>query len=122
MTWLSFDDGYTRQPVWENLPYDTRWHFRALAEFCGATHRYSGRVRLADALRCSDVSDPQRCLTELFASGLLINMGPEVEVADIDNYLPPEGQRDQSLLPRKRANQASYRRRRCENGTRVTRW
>jgi hypothetical protein len=116
VTWLSFDDGYTRQPVWENISYDTRWHFHALIEFCGATRRYSGRVRLADALRCSDVPDPQRCLTELFQSGLVVNLGAEVEVADVDNYLPPEAQRDESLLPRKRANQAAYRRRRCESG------
>ena len=116
MNWLSFDDGYTRQPVWDDLPYDTRWHFHAIVEKCCAERRYGGRLRWDAALRCSDVPGPERSVKELIEAGLLADRGSEVEVLDIDAFLPPPWLRDEELLPRKRANQREYRRRKCERG------
>lgn len=116
MTWLSFDDGYTRERVWDDIPHDTRWHFHAIVETCCATRRYDGRLRWSDALRCSDVTDPARSVKELLTAGLLLDLGSEVEVENIDNFLPPEGERPENLLARKRRNQAAYRRRKCERG------
>jgi hypothetical protein len=116
VTWLSFDDGYTQQRVWEDIPFDTRWHFHALVEKCGATRRYDGRLRWTDALRVSDVPDPQRSMKELIAAGLVIDHGTEVEIEPIDDFLPPEGERADRLLPRKRRNQAAYRKRNCAAG------
>jgi hypothetical protein len=116
MTWLSFDDGYTRERVWDDIPHDTRWHFHAIVELCCATRRYNGRLRWADALRCSDAPDPARSVKELMTAGLLLDLGAEVEVENIDDFLPPKGQRAENLLARKRKNQAEYRRRKCERG------
>jgi hypothetical protein len=116
VTWLSFDDGYTRERVWDDVPHDTRWHFHAIVELCCASRRYDGRLRWTDALRCSDVPDPVRSVKELVTAGLLLDLGAMVEVENIDDFLPPEGQRAGNLLARKRRNQAAYRRRKCERG------
>jgi hypothetical protein len=116
MAWASFDDQYTRQPVWDDLPYDTRWHFHAIVEACCAQRRYDGVLRWAAVARCSDVPDPERCTKELIEAGLLADLGAEVQVLDIDAFLPPRGERKEHLLPRKRVNQADYRQRKCEKG------
>ena len=116
MTWVSFDDGYTRERVWDGVPHDTRWHFHAIVELCCASRRYDGRLRWADALGCSDVPHPVRSVKELVTAGLLLDLGAMVEVENIDDFLPPEGQRPGNLLARKRRNQAAYRRRKCDNG------
>jgi len=116
MTWLSFDDGYTREAVWDDVPWDTRWHFHAMVEACCASRRYDGRLRRADARRCSDVPDPDRSVRELIACRLVIDHGDVVEIESIDNFLPPAGERAENLLARKRKNQAAYRRRKCERG------
>jgi hypothetical protein len=116
MTWLSFDDAYTEQAVWDGLPYDTRWHYHSVVEKCCATRRYSGRLPWPIAVRCSDVPDPERSIKELIAVGLLADLGAEIEAVYIDDFLPPAGQRPETLGPRKRKNQAEYRRRKCERG------
>jgi len=116
VSWLSFDDGYTRERVWDDIPYDTRWLYHAIVETCCAERRYDGRLRWSAALRCSDVPEPDRAVKELIKAGLLDDLGGEVEVRHIDNFLPPEGQRPENLLARKRANQREYRRRKCERG------
>lgn len=116
MAWLSFDDGYTDQPVWDGLPYDTRWHYHAFIQKCCATRRYDGLLRLTAALRCSDVPDPERCLKELIEAGLLADHGAEVEAVHIEDFLPPPHLRPEQEAPRKRRNQAEYRRRKCERG------
>jgi hypothetical protein len=116
MAWLSFDDRYTHERVWDDLPYDTRWLYHAIVETCCAERRYDGRLRWAAMLRCSDVPEPDRSAKELIKAGLLADHGEQIEVIDIDSYLPPEGQRPEHLLARKRANQAAYRRRKCERG------
>jgi hypothetical protein len=116
VTWLSFDDGYTRERIWDDMPYDTRWLYHAVVETCCAERRYDGRLRWPAVLRCSDVPDPERSAKELILAGLLVDLGAEVEVPHIDSFLPPEGQRPENLLARKRVNQAEYRRRKCERG------
>jgi hypothetical protein len=116
MAWLSFDDRYTQQRVWDDLPYDTRWHFHAIVEKCCAERRYDGRLRWSAALRCSDVPDPGRAVKELVDAGLLRDLGDQIEVGQIEVFLPPEGQRPENLLPRKRKNQQDYRRRKCQRG------
>jgi hypothetical protein len=51
------------------------------------------------------VPDPDRSAKELINAGLLLDQGAAVVVAEIGHHVPPEGQRDENLLPRKRANQ-----------------
>jgi hypothetical protein len=94
VSWLSFDDGYTRERVWDEVPYDTRWHYHAIVETCCAERQYDGRLRWAAALRCSDVPEPDRSVKELIDAGLLADLGAEVQVLHLDNFLAPEGQRD----------------------------
>jgi hypothetical protein len=55
-------------------------------------------------------------MKELMTAGLLNDLGTVVEVENIDDFLPPEGQRAENLLAGKRKNQAAYRRRKCEDG------
>jgi len=116
VSWLSFDDDYTNQAVWDAMPYDTRWHYHALAQACSRARRYDGRLPRTVALRCSDVPDPERSLRELAGAGLLADLGTDVEVIFIDDFLPPAHMRPEQLAPRKRKNQADYRRRKCQRG------
>jgi hypothetical protein len=55
-------------------------------------------------------------MKELLTAGLLNDLGTVVEVENIDDFLPPGGQRAENLLAGKRKNQAAYRRRKCEDG------
>lgn len=116
MSWLSYDDRLTEQPVWDSLPYDTRWHYLAMVERCGRSKRYDGILRWSLAQRVSDAPEPERCIKELIDAGLLRDNGAEVEILDILSFLPPEGERPENLLPRKAANQREYRKRKCERG------
>jgi hypothetical protein len=116
VTWLSFDDDYTDEAVWDGMPYDTRWHYHAFVQKCCSQRRYSGRLPHTVAERCSDVPDPGRCLRELIKAGLLWDHGDEIEAVFIDDFLPPPGQREEQLRPRKRRNQREYRQRKCDRG------
>jgi hypothetical protein len=116
VTWLSFDDSYTRQKVWEGISYEARWLYHAVVEFCATTRRYDGRLRWADVLRCSDVPEPEDRAKELIQAQLLADLGADVVVPDIESFLPPAGMRAENLLPRKRANQAAWRKAKCEQG------
>ena len=116
MSWLSFDDGYTRQRVWDGMPYEARWHYHAVVERCCDTRRYDGVLPWPLALRCSDVPEPMDAVKVLIAAGLLADRGSDIVVLDIDHFLPPESERPENKLPRKRANTAESRRRKCERG------
>lgn len=71
MTWTRLDDGWTDQQVFDAIPYEIRWHYLSMIQFCSRTARYDGIVREEDARRCSDVSDPDIANTTLVAAGLL---------------------------------------------------
>jgi hypothetical protein len=117
VSWLSFSDDYTRQQIWDGLPYDTRWMYHCLVEHLAATRRYDGRTSWANAVRCSDVLDPKRCLDDLLKVSLVTgNEGAEIAVTDIESFLPPPHLRTENLLPRKRANQSTWRKARCAEG------
>src|SRR5690349_15372187 len=116
MTWASFDDGFAQMAVWDGVTFEARWHYLCLVTYACKTNRWDGRIPYRHAERVSDVPDPQACLQELLRVGLLRDLGPGCEVASIDMHVPPEGQRPENLLPRKRRNQASWRRAKCERG------
>jgi hypothetical protein len=116
VTWASFDDQFTKMPVWDRVPYEARWHYVALVTFCCASHRWDGRLTWRQAGRVSDVPEPTDAVMALIAAGLLLDCGAEIQLLYIDQHIPPEGQRPDILLPRKRRNQAEYRRRQCEVG------
>jgi hypothetical protein len=116
VTYSSFPDEYTRLSCWDGVGYESRWHYHALVEECSRSQRYDGVLPRNLALRVSDVPDPNHCIDELGATPLLDAFDNAVRIVHMETYLPPEGQRDENLLPRKRQNQQAYRRRKCENG------
>jgi hypothetical protein len=85
-------------------------------ERAAATGRYDGILPRSLALRCSDVPDPEQSLKDLVKVSLIIDRGSEVEAVEIEGFLPPERSRPENLLPRKRANTAEYRRKKCARG------
>lgn len=114
MSWLRYSDDDTRNPIWDGVPYETRWHYRALVECC--VGRYDGRIPLRLARRCSDVDDPDRCLQELAAAGLLKLDDDTATVVYVDDHVCPPHLREEVLRPRQARNSAEYRRRKCERG------
>jgi hypothetical protein len=116
MSWASYGDQFTRQGLWDDVGYESRWHYFALVEECVRGHRWDGRLPLALARRTSDVPDPDKCHTELERVGVLAVFAERVELTYIEHHIPPPGDRPDVLLPRKRDNQREYRRRKCERG------
>jgi hypothetical protein len=116
VSWASYGDQFTRQGLWDEISYEARWHYLALVEECVRGHRWDGRLPLSVARRASDVPDPEKCETELERAGLLTMSAAITELPYIGHHIPPPGARPDRLLPRKRANQAEYRRRNCERG------
>lgn len=103
MTWTRLDDGWTDRPVFDQIPYDIRWHYLALVQFCSRNSRYDGRIRAVDARRCSDVDDPATALAVLAAAGL-IDVGEEgwVLIPQIAEHVPPPSMRDENRKERRR--------------------
>jgi hypothetical protein len=109
MSWTRLDDGWTDRPIFEQLPYDVRWHYLALVQFCSRTSRYDGIVRAADARRCSDVPDPAAATTALVNAGLLVAYEDGFRLPLIDEHTPPPHLRDET---RKAGQKARKRRER----------
>lgn len=141
MSWLRYSDDYTRDRIWDGMSYEARWHFKALVEECSQSRRWDGWMPLGRALRASDVPDPSGCLIELRQAGIVCvtgdvtgnTVGNTIDYAThiddcvtdhalgialptIEDHIPTEGNRDENLLPRKRANQAAWRARKCAGG------
>lgn len=96
MTWTRLDDGWTDRPIFEQLPYDVRWHYLSLVQFCSRTSRYDGEVRAADARRCSDVPDPVAALQALIDVGLVVAAEGCYRLPFIDEHIPPPSVREAS--------------------------
>ena len=116
MSWASYGDDWTSRPVWDQVDYETRWHYFSVVERCCRDRRWSGELPRQAALRCSDVSDPSSCLDTLASVGLLAFDGEIVRVVFIEEHIPPEQSRPEVMLPRKRKNLSDHRRRKCERG------
>jgi hypothetical protein len=106
LTWSRLDDGWTDSPVLAALSYETRWHYLAMIQFCSRTGRYDGVVPARDALRCSDVPDPHRCIEDLVAQELVVTRDVTYRVTRIDDHVPPPHLRDE-----KRKKDAAERKR-----------
>lgn len=134
MSWLRYSDDWTQDRAWDGVTYESRWHLKALIEACSQARRWDGVIPITRALRVSDVPDPEACLKELNAAGFICVTGnesgdetghapecvtdhaPGVVIPTIDDHVPSEANRDENLLPRKRANQAAWRARKCAAG------
>lgn len=115
--WVSFDDSFTEQPCWDGVPHEARWHYHALVELACRLGLWDGRIPPGRAARASDVTDPVAAVAALTRAGLVdLETDGTLVIVEIDHHVPPEGQRPENLLPRKRVNQREYRRRRCESG------
>lgn len=114
MTWTRLDDAWTDQAIFEQLPYDVRWHYLALLQFCSRTNRYDGVVTGKDARRCSDVPDPVTALMTLHNVGLVATDERGYRLPFIDQHVPPPYMRDEQ---RKQAQRLRKRRERMhKNG------
>lgn len=130
MSWLRYSDDFTTDRAWDGVSYEARWHYKALVEECSQSRRWDGKVPMTRALRVSDVPDPARCIEELAEAGWLRVTGNEdgnadgyavgnaagIAIPSISYHVPPEGMRDDHLLPRKRHNVAAFRARKCSGG------
>ncbi|WP_141575938.1 hypothetical protein [Actinomadura sp. WMMA1423] len=125
MAWLRDSDDYTQRVEWDGVSYEARWHYKAMIEYCSRSRRWDGRLPLEQALRVSDVPDPDRCIAELEAIGYAIvtrnvtshvtSQSPSrvtlgtVTLPRIDEHIPPRGMRDNASnsklrMQRKRAH------------------
>lgn len=137
MSWLRYSDDWTQDRAWDGVSYEARWHLMALMEACSQARRWDGCIPLTRALRVSDVPDPARCLAELRAAGFICvtdhadgtpehaehvedcvtDHAPGVAIPTVEDHIPSEANRDENRLPRKRANTAAWRARKCAAGT-----
>lgn len=96
MTWTRIDDDWTDMPVLAELSFEDRWHYLAMIQFCSRTQKYDGILRIADARRCSDHSNPQQAISNLMDRGLVAAEGEGVKVCHIDDHIPPPSVRANS--------------------------
>ena len=112
MTWTRLDDTWSDQASLSEVDFAVRWHYLAMIQFCCRNDIRTGLMRRVDALRCSDVPDPQRAISALAAVGKLELVGETgVRVLDIAEHVPPEWvvrkqQRDKVNQRRARAHKA----------------
>ncbi|NLF16745.1 MAG: hypothetical protein GX595_05750, partial [Lentisphaerae bacterium] len=71
MTWTRLDDAWTDLPVLADLSLAARWHYLCLIQFCSRSGNYDGKIRVVDALRCSDVPEPRQAMNDLHRAGVL---------------------------------------------------
>jgi len=116
VSWLRYSDDFTTDRSWDGVSYEARWQYFAMVEECSQARRWDGALPVTRAVRCSDTPDPDKCIEELEHAGRVLRRGDVVLILDIEDRIPPEGQRDENLLPRKRSNVNAYRKRRCEAG------
>jgi hypothetical protein len=109
MTWTRLDDRWTDRPELERLPYETRWHYLAMIQFCSRTDRVDGLLTIKDARRCSDVGDPAAAVADLLNVGLLETVDSRLRLVEIHDHVPPPGvrlnaQKSKIRMRRKRAH------------------
>lgn len=110
MTWTRLDDGFTDRPVFDQIPYEARWHYLALVQFCSRTSRYDGKIRAADARRCSDLDDPPTAMAILAAAGLIeVDTDGTVTLPQIAEHVPPPSLRDENRKERRRTEKRRSR-------------
>lgn len=82
MSWTRFDDGWCEEPIILDLGLDARWHYISMIQYCSRTKRFDGVMRSTEALRCSDVPEPESALAQLVDVGLVV-------LADSGHYVIP---------------------------------
>ena len=111
MSWTRLDDRWAERPVLVRLPYEARWHYLAMIQFCSRNDRIDGRLTIKDATRCSDVDDPGRSVQDLRDVGLLELDDGWVRLVEIDDHIPPpsvrqKAENDKIRKRRERAHKA----------------
>ncbi|MGW9762510.1 hypothetical protein [Micrococcus aloeverae] len=90
MSWTRLDDLWAEQMEARELSLSARWHYLCLIQRCSRIGLREGTLRRKDALRVSDVDDPEVVLTELLAAELLTADGDSVTVVNVLDHLPTE--------------------------------
>lgn len=96
MSWTRLSDEWTERRIFEDLPYDARWHYLCMIQTCSRKQLWDGRLRRTDALRCSDVPEPADVLEMLIAVEIVKPDGAHVIVSAIDEHVPPPSVRLES--------------------------
>jgi hypothetical protein len=109
LSWTRLDDGWTDRHEFDGLPFDARWHYLALIQWCCRTARWDGTVRARDARRCSDVDEPADVLAALITAGLLVGEGTDYRIVHIDDHIPPPHLRDEKRKSDQRERQQRAR-------------
>lgn len=115
MSWTSLDDLFTGRAVFQAMPYDVRWHFLCMIQVASRTCSDEstdddGVMRRVDALRCSDVDDPEAAVSTIIAFGLVVELPDgRVRIVDCTEYLPPPHKRDRKRKKQQRTKTARWR-------------
>jgi len=96
MTWTRLDDRWTDCTKLADLPYEVRWHYLSMIQFCSRTDRLNGVLTLKDARRCSDIDDPDEAHRALVGVGLLEALDGLLRLVEIDEHVPPPSVRNQA--------------------------
>lgn len=102
MSWTRLDDGWTDDPIINQLPFPDRWHYLAMIQFCSRTRTFDGTMRAIDANRCSDHPDAPGALKLMAALGLVTIDGGIVHLNRLDEHIPPPSVRDSAAASRVR--------------------
>lgn len=111
MSWTRLDDRFTDRTVFEDVDFESRWHYLALVQKCSAEGRWDGVMPLAKARRASDVTDPDKAHAALEECSLVEIIGNTLRVVEIADHIPPTHVRNNAQLSkirmrRKRAHAA----------------
>jgi hypothetical protein len=102
MSWTRLDDGWTDDPIINQLPFPDRWHYLAMIQFCSRTKTFDGTMRAIDANRCSDHPDVPGALKIMAALGLVTIDGGTVHLNRLDEHIPPPSVRNAAATSRVR--------------------
>jgi hypothetical protein len=109
VTWTRYDDGWTKREWFLDMPYDVRWHYVCMIEHCSAHRRYDGILRRHEALRCSDLDDPESAVRDLVTVGLVEENDGRYKLIYIDEHIPPPHLRDDARKKRQKEDTQRHR-------------
>lgn len=96
MPWTRLDDLWIEMDQLKELPYEVRWHYLGILQWCSRHRLYDGELRIADARRASDVDDPATAIAMLAGAKLLEITDNAVRVVQIKDHVPPPNVREAS--------------------------
>lgn len=119
MGWHSHDDQNHKQLYWNDVSGDAFRLWYGLVGEVTALRKWDGVLPRYVAMCATPGLLPrfEELLAELATIPELIqDRGSEIELLQIEQHIPPPGQRPEVMAPRKRANLDAHWQRKCERG------